>query len=59
MERGAVAARDSGVGPVRWVVPPDVDFDLVDNVWGNLASDLRAHVQPPLKPAAPIRVGPQ
>jgi hypothetical protein len=58
MERGAVAARDSGVGPVRWDVPPDVDLDLVDHVYRNLPSDLRAHVQIPLRPAAPIRVGP-
>lgn len=55
MEKQAVAARDNGVGPVRWNVPPDVDLDLVDKVYGRLPKELRKHIHPPTRPAPPIR----
>jgi hypothetical protein len=55
MEKGAIAARDNGVGPVKWVVPPDVDLDLVDYVYRLMPPGLRKYVHIPVKPAAPIR----
>ena len=55
MEKTAIAARDNGAGQVKWVVPPDVDLDLVDYVYARLPPEIRKHVHIPRKPAPPIR----
>ena len=55
MEKEARAARDNGLGPVKWLVPPDVDLDLVDNVYRRLPPEIRQHIYIPSRPAAPIR----